>query len=856
MVTFVGGFAFLAFTYLANRPEKYRPDEENRDITRSLMRNAPEQAPVPRFTDATVSAGLSSFITFSGTRTSQLPEDMGPGVAWGDFDNDGDDDLFLVSAGGSLENSTDRLSPCELFVNQGDGTFQKSAEFPETRIRGMAAAWGDYDGDGFLDLAVSGYEALRLFHNIAGPDGRRFVSVADFEGFKGFWAGLAWGDFDNDRDLDLYVCGYVKYKNDAAGSTRKSEQMGTFVPYSLNPASYEPERNLLFENSGDGTFREVGRERGVVNEAGRSLGALWHDFDDDGWLDLYVANDISDNVLYRNVRGGFEDLSHPAWVADYRSAMGLAAGDWDRDGDDDLFITHWVAQENALYDNLFDDFNRKPEQTKRGAAGPDPEAKQYSLRFMDVADRVGLGQIALQYVGWGTEFADFDCDGWMDLVVANGNTIEAEGTPKRLKPQEAFLFWNQQGEHFYNLAEESALLSEKHVSRGLALSDYDHDGDMDILIAHLGEGVRLLRNEMEKGNWLELRLRSRLKNGAPLGLADGARVVVSGNGARMRRTVSSASYLSQSSRIQHFGLGSAKKAARVEVYWLGGGIDVFESLDCNARWEITEGDPVPKRLAGGQGAGENRSAADPSIAEKSSPNKKQIAEFWRLQRAAVNALKAEGDLTNAIALFRSALRLDPKHEDSRYYLSQCLVGLGDVSGALTELEALIRINPKNRKAYQQSGALRALHAASREDLKLAEQYLETAQKINPEETGVLLILGEISVMRMDFAIANERLSHACNSNPNAVGGFFLRAFLSWREGDASSALTLLAAARKALGADWKPKGTTSEGDVETKQHQETSPLARFWEDWDGVSDPEQVFGPLKEFLNSLDRRVE
>jgi hypothetical protein len=235
----------------------------------------------------------------------------------------------------------------------------------------------------------------------------------------------------------------------------------------------------------------------VSNPTGRSLSALWHDFDDDGWLDLYVANDVSDNVFYHNTGEGFEDISHPAFVADYRGAMGLAAGDWNDDGDDDLFITHWVAQENALYDSLLVDLGPPTD------GGP-------AVRFMDAADMVGLGQIALQRVGWGTAFADFDSDGRQDLVVANGSTFETAADPKGLRPQASFLFWNRDGQAFDDLTPMLPALATPHVSRGIAVSDYDNDGDVDIAIVDIDGGVRLLRNDFETdANWLKLRLRAR-----------------------------------------------------------------------------------------------------------------------------------------------------------------------------------------------------------------------------------------------------------------------------------------------------------------------------------------------------------
>ncbi|MHC4947783.1 MAG: FG-GAP repeat domain-containing protein, partial [Planctomycetota bacterium] len=340
-----------AIAWWTSRPTLYRPGEDIPEITRRLARELPEGAPEVRLADVTAETGLAGFATFAGARSSQLPEDMGSGAAWGDFDRDGDDDLFLVSNGGSLEAAPETWAPCRLYENR-DGSFVPSDAFPALRILGMGAAWGDCDGDGWLDLVVSGHDALRLYRNREGT----LVRDETFPDPPGFWAGVSWGDYDGDRDLDLYVCGYVRYELVDADRAKASRQFGTAVPFTLNPSSYEPERNLLLRNDGAGAFRDVADELGVANPEGRSLGALWHDVDEDGRLDLYVANDISDNVLFRNLGDRFADVSHPAVVADYRGAMGLDHGDYDRDGDDDIFVTHWVAQENALYASLLVDF--------------------------------------------------------------------------------------------------------------------------------------------------------------------------------------------------------------------------------------------------------------------------------------------------------------------------------------------------------------------------------------------------------------------------------------------------------------------------------------------------------------------
>lgn len=846
--------------YQRSRPAAYRPDEKPDDITNELARNLPPEAPRPRLTDVTREAGLGDFSNFSSDRTSQLPEDMGPGAAWGDFDNDGDDDLFLVSAGGSLSLPADQLLPCRLYENLGNGSFRAVQQFPELRIRGLAAAWGDYDGDGFLDLVVTGYNALRLYRNEGGSG--RFSPDPRLPHLEGFWSGAAWGDFNNDRRLDLYVCNYVEYAADQSDRDKISDQIGTAVPFTLNPASYPGGRNALFRQCEDGTFIDVAEELNVQNREGRSLGALWHDFDQDGWLDLYVANDVSDNVFYRNVQGRFEDISHASWVADYRSAMGIAVGDFDRDGDDDMFVTHWVAQENALYENLWADHRRRapavpamavaregvePRAPHPPAAGPN---KAVPLSFIDVADQRGLGHIGLPYVGWGAEFVDLDHDGWQDLLVANGNTLEEKGPlPKRLQPQESFLLWSQKGRFFHNLAPLHPGLSGKHVSRGLACADFDNDGDQDFIIADLGEGVRLFRNDMAAGNWLKVRLRSRNAAGQPLGFGDGSTVVAWLGNTPMRRAVTGVSYLSQSTRTLHWGLGAATRVDRLEVYWHAGGTNVYEALEANREYELHEGDNTVRLRP------HIATTAAPAPASRSPGDEKQrLVQFWNTQRSAMNAMKVERDNLKAIGLFREAIALNPSHEDSRYYLGLCLASQDDAPGALAALEDLQRLNPQSHRGFQQWAVVRALFARNDEDLAAAEQALMRARAINPEETGALLLLGEVALLRGQHGLAEQRLAAATYTNPRAVGGFFLRAFLAWQQGEPAEAKALLEQARTALGPDWQPKGATSEGDVLTKQHVHNTPLAAYWESWDGNLQPDAAFRELTQRLDAVRNR--
>jgi len=835
----LAGLVIGVAIYKTTRPEIRKPGEKLDDITERLSRGLPEDAPEPRFTDVTVEAGLGEFASFVGERSSQLPEDMGSGVAWGDFDNDGDDDAFLVSAGGALTLSPEQWASSQLYENLGDGTFRLVETFPELRISGMGASWGDYDDDGWLDLIVTGYRSLLLFRNQAG----RFVRDAAIPELDGYWAGAAWGDFDNDRDLDLYICGYVVYVEDANAAGGATEQYGTSVPYTLNPASFEPERNLLFQNNNDGTFTEVAQLWGVSNPGGRSLGALWQDFDDDGRLDLYVANDISDNALYLNRGETFEDVSLAAWVADYRGAMGLATGDWNRDGDDDLFVTHWVAQENALYDSRLVDFQRA-RQADSAAPQTDAPTPSVQLSFSDMAAPLGLGQIALQSVGWGTEFVDFDQDGWLDLIVANGSTLETETTPRGLKPQATMFLWNRRGEYFHDLAPLNEIFSTPRVSRGLAISDYDQDGDQDILIMDLYEGVRLLRNDMAAGSWLQVRLRSVGGQGETTARGEGSKIVAGVGTVDLRRTATGGSYLSQSTRTLHFGLGQVGRVERIEVRWHGGEAQTFGALEANAAWELTEGNPEPQRIAY-KPVG---SGAIPSGSETEQTDRERVVAFWEKQRAGMDAFKIEQDIPKAAGLFAQALELNPEHEDSRYYLANCLAVQGEIDEAMMHLEKLMGINPMSHRAYKQWGIIRAMTAESPADFEAANQALERSLEINKEETGTILVLGELALMQGDNDLALQRLEWNTNTNPRSTGGFFLQGYMNWLRGDTEASVGFLQKAQDTRGEDWKPEGTVAEGDVASRMHKEVSPLSVYWEQWDGTLDPAQAFQPLADYL--------
>jgi tetratricopeptide (TPR) repeat protein len=222
--------------------------------------------------------------------------------------------------------------------------------------------------------------------------------------------------------------------------------------------------------------------------------------------------------------------------------------------------------------------------------------------------------------------------------------------------------------------------------------------------------------------------------------------------------------------------------------------------------------------------------------------------FWTAQRAAMDAIKIDNDLPRAVGLLREALTLNPEHEDSRYYLANCLAQLGDEEEALAQLATMRELHPLSHRAHKQWGVLRAMTAASDADLAAAQEALERAVELNQEETGGLLVLGEIGLLRGDHEMAETRLEWACRTNPKAVGGFFLRGYVAWRRGDEEGARALLRAAHAARGEEWKPEGAVAEGDVATRMHREDSPLALYWRAWDGGEDPAGAYRDLAAFL--------
>ncbi|HET6382244.1 MAG TPA: CRTAC1 family protein [Armatimonadota bacterium] len=578
---------------LHHRKTAYVPGEKIASVTESLARTLPAGCRPVRFKDATTAAGLN-FVHFHGARSSQLPEDMGSGGAWGDYNSDGYPDLFLPNEAGPLTLSPAQVqsSParCALYRNDGDGAFTNVTDAAGLGgLRGwfMGACWGDYDNDGHPDLFITAYGRNRLFHNNGNGTFTEVTARSGVGGLDGFWTGASWGDYDRDGYLDLYVCGYVKYHTPRGNeSALLSKQNATTQPFTINPSSYPPERNLLYHNNGNGAFTEVADRAGVADRSGRSLSVTWCDFNGDGWPDLYVNNDVSMHAFYQNLgHGKFKDIGASSLACDYRGGMGIAIGDWDNNGDLDMFLGHWLGEEDALYDNTLTYRSRL-----KLKGGP-------SIQLLDIADQVGLGQSTIDYVSWGAAFLDVDNDGWPDLVIASGSTLQKDRDKKLLVPEKNQLFWN--GGHdrgFFEIEDlASKSLAAANNGRGAAIADYDRDGRPDILITRNGGPPLLLHNVTRTANhWIELALQGTRSNRD----AVGARLTILAGGTRQMREVGAgSSYLCQNDLVQTIGLGRAAYIDKLSVRWPSGLHQVFRHLASGQFLRIVEGQqPVPMKL--------------------------------------------------------------------------------------------------------------------------------------------------------------------------------------------------------------------------------------------------------------------
>jgi hypothetical protein len=522
----------------------------------------PQPEVLPAYEDVTAKSGVHFRHSFGEVKLGSIMEATGSGCGWLDYNNDGYLDLYAVS-GRFIEGVTNRSKPDgmdatnRLFRNNGDGTFTDvttQAGVPGKDF-GMAVTIGDYDNDGFQDIYVTNWNSSVLYHN--NGDGT-FSDVTAKAGVENphFGVGTAFFDYDRDGKLDLYVGNYLKFDP-------KAKMLYFTADAFPGPLDYEGDADRLFHNNGDGTFTDVSERAGIANPAGRAMGLTTGDYNNDGWPDVYIANDTMESYLYRNNKDGtFTNVAGDVNTAfgangEATSAMGPLFGDYNNDGWQDLFVS------DMRYHRLF--------------LNPGPEGF-----FLDTTVETGVATVSGQYVAWGSGFFDFDNDGWKDFFVVNGGL-------HWLVPMEDSLLRNNGDSTFTDVSSRAgSYFKIKKVGRGACFADYDNDGYQDAFIVVLGGKGFLLRNvppASGRHHWLTIKLVGTRSNRDGFGTKLEA---IAGGLKQTIEAVSAAGYASQSDFRPHFGLGPNTEVQRLTITWPSGTVQVLENVRADQILTVTE----------------------------------------------------------------------------------------------------------------------------------------------------------------------------------------------------------------------------------------------------------------------------
>jgi enediyne biosynthesis protein E4 len=536
-----------------------------------VLASAQSAGPI-RFEDATASSGIQFTHSFGAQKLGSLLESTGSGCVWFDYDNDGFPDLYVASGKPlvddihpyPLKKKPEPAPHNHLYRNNGNGTFTDVTERAgvAANIYGMAAIAADFDNDGFVDLFVTGYGQAILYRNQG--DGT-FEDVTRKAGINidGWSISSTWLDYDRDGCVDLFVGRYVKFDPKYRNYYAADNYPG--------PLDYEADTNRLYHNSCNGTFTDVTDKSGIGAFKGRTMGVTAADFDGDGYSDIYVANDKTENFLFHNKHDGtFEEIAAEAAVAygqngEMTSAMGPVFADIDGDGRLDLWVT------DSKYNRLMRNAGKNA--------------------FEDTGEASGISAASAQYVSWGSGIYDFDNDGLPDILIFHGGLIH-------MVPQEHSAFRGVGGGKFADVSRTAGtVLDVKTVARGSCFADYDNDGKVDAFVVNLGAPATLLHNisgidkgatgapARSSGHWLAIKLQGRKSNRDGIG----ARLeLVAGPQKQIAERVAGSGYLSQDDGRVHFGLGATSKIDKLTVHWPSGRVQVVENIQVDRVLTVEE----------------------------------------------------------------------------------------------------------------------------------------------------------------------------------------------------------------------------------------------------------------------------
>lgn len=524
------------------------------------------------FADVTRSSGITFVHDNAASPEKFLMETMGSGCAWIDYDQNGLLDLFLVNGAATKVYAPAHPLRSALYRNNGDGTFTDvtlKAGVGAEGLFGMGVAVGDYDNDGFPDLFVCGYGRCILYHN--NGDGT-FTDVTSRAGVAntGLWASsAAWFDYDNDGRLDLVIANYVDWSPDR---NFYCGDRGPGMRSYCHPDDFNPLPPTLYHNNGDGTFTDVSKSAGLAAKPGNGLGIVTFDYDNDGWQDIFIANDHMPNSLFRNNRNGtFTEVGYLAGVAvsgdgQFEAGMGTDAADTTGSGRMDVVAVHLDMQLARLYQNMGDG------------------------TFDDATFRSKLGYATFHMSEFGTKFFDYDNDGAVDLFMATGHVLDNieryHADTKYAEPK--LMFRNTGRGVFENVSDQlGADFLLPRVSRGAAIGDFDNDGDLDILVNNCGQAPQLLRNDGGNANhWLEILLIGTKSNRDGVG----TRVTVTAGDLKLYdQRKGGMSYQSAQDPRLHFGLGSHGKIDSIEILWPSGVVTKLKDVKCDQIIAVKEG---------------------------------------------------------------------------------------------------------------------------------------------------------------------------------------------------------------------------------------------------------------------------